>query len=131
MDRIQYVLNGLSEEATELGQASCKALRFGLLDVDPKTGQTNLQHVVNEYNDVKAMLKLLEEELSHLGIPLEGLDAPSAIQAKITKFLKWGARSMANGTLQDDLQDRTIIHAAQAPAFPVPASPSEGNQDNG
>lgn len=126
MDRVQYVVNLISEEGSEIAQAADKALRFGLFDTDPKKGITNLQALVGELNDLQAVLSLLVEELTELGIPIEGLDDPVAIDAKVNKVLKWAARSKDNGTLREGLQDLTIVRLLEAMK-----QTSAGTSDNG
>lgn len=130
MDRLQYAVNGLGEEASELGQACAKGLRFGLMDTDPKTGKTNLQRIVDEYNDVRALINLVGEELAALGIPLEGVDDPAAIETKTAKFIKWGKRSIDNGILVAQVQDLSVKRAVAAKASLPPLSVA-GTQDNG
>lgn len=114
MDRVQYTLNLVAEEGTEIAQAAAKALRFGLFDTDPKKGITNLQALVGELNDLRGVLNLLVEELESLGIKVDGLDDQAAIEAKEAKVLKWSARSIANGTLREELQDLTIVRLLEA-----------------
>lgn len=60
----EYLLTCLAEEATEVGQASSKCLRFGLNSLSRASDRTltNWEQVIYEFNDMFAILELLEEE---------------------------------------------------------------------
>lgn len=105
MNPLEYVLNLVAEEATEVAGAAHKALRFGLDDLDPATGISNKDQLVKEWNDLRATLRMLEEQLAEVGDSLTGLDDEAAIEAKIQKVLKWSRRSVANGTLVETIKD--------------------------
>lgn len=63
MDCIPYLLNQLSEEASEFAVAACRAQRFGIDSVDPNRNISNRDKLREEYADVLVMSKLIEEEL--------------------------------------------------------------------
>lgn len=67
MDALPYLFNQLSEEASELGQAACKTVRFGIDSVDPFNQVSNRDKLREEYTDVQVVLKLIEEELYSRG----------------------------------------------------------------
>ena len=57
----QYLLTCFSEECVELAQAISKAIRFGLDDQWPGKPTTNRTDIKVEFNDILAVLELLEE----------------------------------------------------------------------
>lgn len=93
----------VAELAFELGKVSLKlskdlhkALRFGFTDVDPATGLTKIEMLVNELIDLKACVELLQEA----GIPLFDLDDRTAIEAKKAKVMKYLKVAEELGTVQ-------------------------------
>tara|TARA_Y100001973_G_C5139990_1_gene302427 strand:- start:14 stop:316 length:303 start_codon:yes stop_codon:yes gene_type:complete len=60
MNKIEYLLTCLKEECSEVQMASSKSERFGF-DSD-YIGITNLTQLVNEFNDLLAVVDLLNEE---------------------------------------------------------------------
>ena len=51
----------LSEECHEVGQMAMKAIRFGILNEDPRTGISNLQKIIEEMGDLQhAYLQVFE-----------------------------------------------------------------------
>ena len=62
MTRRQLLLIQLNEELAEAQHAACKALRFGLDDVSPKTGISNLEYLTAEISDIVSVLTKLEED---------------------------------------------------------------------
>lgn len=73
-----------------------KTLRFGLDDINPKTGRTNRIDLVAEVNDLLGVLELLQDN----GVMLDGLFDRDAIEAKKSRVLTWMDHSAATGTLQ-------------------------------
>lgn len=67
LPRLQYLLVCLIEEAAEMIQATCKALRFGL-GGEHKDGTGNLQKIADECGDVCAIREMLNAE----GVYLSG-----------------------------------------------------------
>lgn len=92
----------VAELAFELGKVSLKlskdlhkALRFGFTDVDPATGLTKIEMLVNELIDLKACVELLQEA----GVPLFGIDNRDKIEAKKRKVLKYMEVAKELGTV--------------------------------
>ena len=96
MDLIEHLLTCTAEEGCEIGQAGHKALRFGLEDINPKTGKSNRLELVAEVNDLMGALELLQEN----GVELPGLFDRDAIEAKKARVLYWLEHSKSVGTLQ-------------------------------
>lgn len=78
MTLVDYLLVCLMEECGELSQRAGKAIRFGVEEVQPGQPLTNARRLVDEANDVLAILELLKER----GMPLPGLGDVAAIEAK-------------------------------------------------
>lgn len=81
-----YLLVSIGEEAGEVQQAVGKALRFGLLDVNPKlpNAATNWVQLRTEIHDIIAVYEMLCNEFDRV----ETLER-DLIEAKKTKVLKW------------------------------------------
>lgn len=62
MTRLQFLLNKLAEEASEIAQIAMKAQQFGLYKVCPEKGETNLARITAEYNDLEGIVAMLNEE---------------------------------------------------------------------
>lgn len=101
MNKQEHFLVCLAEEAGEIalavGQASHKALRFGLDDGYPGTGRTNRGDIVQEVNDLMGVLELMQEN----GMELTGLFDRAAIDAKKEKVRKWMKYAEERGCLSN------------------------------
>jgi hypothetical protein len=75
----------LAEECAEIGQAACKALRFGLRDEYRGEGLWPEKDIAAELDDLRAIVELLEAE--GLGLASD----PARIAAKKTKLAKMNA----------------------------------------
>ena len=95
MNRQEYLLTCLSEEAAEIIQAVGKAQRFGLdddfFDESPK------QAIIRELNDFMAVIELLDEYCDAGFWPWEDAEM---IEAKKKKVLKYIEYSEKKGTLK-------------------------------
>ena len=63
MNRLEHILTITAEECNEVAQRITKALRFGLSNVEEGQSFNNLERIMHEYNDLVAMLEMLENEL--------------------------------------------------------------------
>lgn len=61
MTEEQLLLNKLAEECLEVAHQCMKAVRFGLDDFNPKTGEVNRASIQSELFDVVATVRLLED----------------------------------------------------------------------
>lgn len=61
MNRNEHLLSCLAEECAEVAQCVSKALRFGLLEVQPGQSLTNAERIAQELNDLVAVAELVEE----------------------------------------------------------------------
>lgn len=67
MTNLQFLLFKLSEECKELALEADKTIQFGLDSYNPELADTttNLQNIVREFNDVLAVVELLNVHLSN------------------------------------------------------------------
>jgi NTP pyrophosphatase (non-canonical NTP hydrolase) len=90
----EYLLVQLGEEASEVAHACGKAARFGLRD-DYK-GKNDQQRVVEELNDLFALVELLQ---THNILPLATYDKQQVVVKK-EKVRKWMEHAKSLGTLE-------------------------------
>lgn len=86
MTREDQLLVILCEEAGEVIQAATKALRWGLEEVYPETGQSNVDRLVDEMIDFIAVGKMLQVNGS-LPMKIESIEKIKAKQLKVEKYL--------------------------------------------
>lgn len=84
MNRLQYLLTKLAEEASEISQIALKAQQFGLDSVSPKTGESNRGAIKKEVNDLLGVLWPLHSEFELNTLADRGL-----IMDKVTKLNKY------------------------------------------
>ncbi len=94
MKKTEMLLTILGEECVETAQRVSKAIRFTLDEVQPEQKLTNAQRIVYEFNDILAMMEILEEE----GIFKNIIDR-EAINKKKIKVAKYLAYSAELGTI--------------------------------
>ncbi len=87
MTRTENLLTILGEECAETAQRASKAIRFTLEEIQPNQDFTNAERIVYEFNDIYAVMELLQEE----GIIGTFIDrtAIELKKQKITKYLKY------------------------------------------
>jgi NTP pyrophosphatase (non-canonical NTP hydrolase) len=83
-EKINEVMNILSEECAEVIQAVSKINRFGMDNYKPGKPKTNRQHLEEELGDLMAMIDILQEMdvVSYANIE-------RAAEAKHEKLKKW------------------------------------------
>lgn len=96
MNRTEHLLTCLSEECIEVAKDISKALRFGLDDrnVLNPTGPTNRERIVQELNDLAAVMKMCQAD----GILPNEIRDPSAMEAKrqnVEKFIEYAREQKA------------------------------------
>lgn len=99
---LEVILNQLVEEVGEVLQITGKINRFGLDSVKPGTETTNRQKLVEELNDVEAMVEVLRDYLQDSGDGLPGLGDRAFIEKRIAKFLHFTKVSMDQGQVGPD-----------------------------
>ncbi len=61
MNKQQYLLVKLAEEATELAQIALKTSQFGIFESCPGMDATNIERCNLEFNDVLAVAEMLND----------------------------------------------------------------------
>lgn len=61
MKEIEYLLTALTEECAEVSQEASKAIRYGILNSNPRTSIRNDAKLMSEYHDIVAVMELLQE----------------------------------------------------------------------
>jgi NTP pyrophosphatase (non-canonical NTP hydrolase) len=89
MNETEYLLTTLSEECAEVAQRACKAIRFGLAEVQPGQQEDNTRRLERELADLIAVADLL-------GLRVREEDKV----AKIEKLKKYMGYSREIGTLE-------------------------------
>lgn len=96
MTRLEHLLTILVEECGETGQRATKALRFGIKEVQKGQDLDNSQRLTYEFNDIVAMMEMLQEE-GHLDVVIDR----EAIGKKKEKVEKYLLLSQEQGTLDN------------------------------
>lgn len=90
MTRTENLLTTLSEECAETAQRVSKAIRFTLEEIQPEQELTNAQRIVYEFNDIVAVMELLQEE----GVFEKVIDreAINKKKLKVAEYLAYSAK---------------------------------------
>jgi NTP pyrophosphatase (non-canonical NTP hydrolase) len=90
MTRTEHLIAIVAEECAEVAQRCTKALRFGLLEIQPGQPLTNAQRISQEYGDLVAALILLQRECpgNFAGPTDEALEEK---RQKIEHYLKYSS----------------------------------------
>lgn len=97
MNKQQYYLTKLAEEATELAQVALKCAQFGMDEVHPDTLEKNYDALIKEWNDVLACAVLVESQDERFQTPPD----PDLLDMKFTKIEKYRKISVGNGCSYD------------------------------
>jgi hypothetical protein len=96
MNRKEHLLTILAEECMEIGKECTKALRFGTEDHHPTQTGTNAQKISDEYNDLLAVIGMLNDE-GFLNVTIDK-DKIKKKQETVEKYLLY---SKEHGTLNE------------------------------
>lgn len=96
MNKREHLLICLAEECAEVGQSVAKALRFGLKDSPPVGGPTNEESIVQELNDILAIIELLIDD----GCSFNNVGDQTAIDTKKDKVMRFMEYAKERGTLE-------------------------------
>jgi len=96
VNRKEYLLVQAGEEAAELIQELSKCLRFGPYEIYEKDCRTNAVRVIDEFNDLLALLEMLVDE----GILPCNLIRGSNIKMKKNKVKHYMEYAVKCGTLE-------------------------------
>lgn len=95
LTRIEHLLTTLGEEGAEVSQRCSKAMRFGLLEVQPGQIFANRDRIRQEFHDLYAVYGMLVQE----GIFPPGIDA-NMVEAKRLKVEKFIEYAREQGTVE-------------------------------
>lgn len=104
LNRLDYLLACVGEEASEVGQEVGKCLRFGLLNAYESDPQ-NIQKLLKEFYQLAAVVDTLTQELG-VEVP-EGL-AQRWMAEKVQGLKKTMAESVELGCLEPDPTEPSI-----------------------
>jgi hypothetical protein len=96
MNRTEHLLTCAAEECNEVAQRVSKALRFGLLEVQPGQPLTNAERIIQEFHDLFAVMEMLVDADA---IPLTIISDHSVVLAKMSKIERFMAISREQGVL--------------------------------
>lgn len=100
MNRTEHLLTIIAEECAEVSQCASKAARFGLLEVEPGQELTNAQRIIDEFNDLEAVITMLKWQPEFPCIDTNRQHANRLNkEQKVRKFLDYSAQI---GTLQEE-----------------------------
>src|SRR6476620_1516841 len=99
MTRKEHLLIIAMEECNEVAQRISKALRFTLEEVQPEQNLNNADRIIQEFNDLTAVMLMLEEEGFIKNPPATALFQMKAKKIKVEKFLN---HSESVGTLKNE-----------------------------
>lgn len=112
----EHLLTCLGEEGAEVTKECAKALRFGIGDLDPETGQANTDKIMLEFIDLYAVVEMLQEK--GVLVRYGHRQFRDAIQVKKEKVLKYMEYARENGTLEPkdgfDLSDEECEQLKQS-----------------
>lgn len=94
MNRQDHLMTQAMEECAEVAQRLSKAMRFGLEQMQSDQPQTNRERIIDEYNDLIAVMDMA-------GFSLLKIVNPRAIIAKKDKVERYLDKSRRLGTLTD------------------------------
>lgn len=86
MNRLQFLLSKLSEEASEVAQMCSKSSIYGLEHSKPRTEVTNKDRLIDELNDLLAIVYMLESEFFETQV--EDTEKLNAKYEKVEKYYK-------------------------------------------
>lgn len=95
LTREQNLLTRLAEECAETSQRATKGILFGLDEVQIGQDLTNAQRLIYEFNDIYAIMLLLQKE----GFIGDFIDN-DAIERKMEKLKKYNAYSQSLGKVE-------------------------------
>lgn len=88
MKREDHLLVILAEEAAEIVQDTTKALRFGLDEVYQVTGLSNRDRLINECNDLLAVIEMLQADGTLPKVIVDRIKVEKK-KAKVEQYLRY------------------------------------------
>ena len=69
MTKTEYLLTCLAEECAEVAQRASKAVRFGVMEIQPGQPYTNKERLADEINDLETIVEMLKDHGVNLWVP--------------------------------------------------------------
>lgn len=109
MNKTQYLLSKIAEEASEVAQVALKAQQFGLDNYNPfdEEMETNAHKLFKEYTDLTCVLHLLEQSTENNYF--DTIDADELFEAKMRKTRHYYIRSQELGMTMEAEDDLSTI----------------------
>lgn len=93
MTREENLLIQLSEECNETAQRVSKALRFGLDEIQEGQPLTNAERIIQEFNDLVAVMEMLQaENPESFGPEIIKRDLIDKKTSQVNKWLKYSQK---------------------------------------
>lgn len=103
MNKIQYLLTKIAEEASEISQIALKIQQFGLYEVCPDLDETNVERINKEFNDLLGVVELFNFEVYQITGRSDELKRDEyLIQHKKEKIGKYYNYSVELGQVKED-----------------------------
>ncbi len=90
MNTTEHLLTTLTEECVEVAHRACKALRFGLAEIQPGQDENNAQRIERELSDLVGVAEMLGLCVSRGDIDKK--------KARVQKYMEYAKEV---GTLKD------------------------------
>lgn len=97
MNKLQYLLCKLAEEASEISQIAMKTQQFGPYEICPDLPESNIERVNKEFNDLLGVVEMINEYLDANHLQKDEF----LIEEKKKKVEKYFQYSVACGQIKE------------------------------
>jgi hypothetical protein len=105
MNKVDYLLVCLAEEAADIQKAACKAIRFGLDNHHPDRKTTNKDDLIKEVMDLQALCLML----SVVGVLPKEMCPQGPYIDKVLNVIKYEGVSRQCGKLEEEQHDTNTM----------------------
>ncbi len=100
LDREQFLLTKLAEEACEVAQMALKTQQFGLREIKQGETKNNFERLRDELVDLFTILELLDSEGFVTDLHNDNFDSDAAMKAKKERVQKYYLHSKILGKVE-------------------------------
>lgn len=100
MNRVQYLLTKLAEEASEIAQIALKSQQFGVHEICPDLLESNIERINKEFNDLLGVVCMINIELEYEALS----PTDDFIENKIRKVEKYYQYSIECGQVIEEIK---------------------------